>query len=103
MTFDLFGGRRLLLAGSRLGGFWVAAGVLALAGRPDERAGVAIPPKPAAGGAPSMGGPGIISISSYWKSRPQGWPRRKFVRCTALVLIQAIMNGPTQDPVTLSS
>ena len=30
MTFDLFGGRRLLLAGSRLGGFWVAAGVLAL-------------------------------------------------------------------------
>jgi hypothetical protein len=30
MTFDLFGGRRLLLAGSRLGGFWIAAGVLAL-------------------------------------------------------------------------
>ena len=30
MTFDLIGGRRLLLAGSRLGGFWVAAGVLAL-------------------------------------------------------------------------
>ena len=30
MTFDLFGDRRLLLAGSRLGGFWIAAGVLAL-------------------------------------------------------------------------
>jgi hypothetical protein len=30
MTFDLFGGGRLLLAGSRLGWFWVAAGVLAL-------------------------------------------------------------------------
>jgi hypothetical protein len=30
MTFDLFGRQRLLLAGSRLGGFWVAAGVLAL-------------------------------------------------------------------------
>lgn len=30
MTFDLFGGRRLLLAGSRLGGFWVAAGVVAV-------------------------------------------------------------------------
>jgi hypothetical protein len=30
MTFDLLGGRRLLLAGSRLGGFWIAAGVAAL-------------------------------------------------------------------------
>src|SRR4051795_12747585 len=30
MTFDLFGGRRLLLAGSRLGWFWIAAGVAAL-------------------------------------------------------------------------
>jgi hypothetical protein len=30
MTFDLFGEWRLLLAGSRLGGFWIAAGVLAL-------------------------------------------------------------------------
>jgi hypothetical protein len=30
MTLDLFGGWRLLLAGSRLGGFWIAAGVLAL-------------------------------------------------------------------------
>jgi hypothetical protein len=30
MGFDLAGGRRLLLAGSRLGWFWVAAGVVAL-------------------------------------------------------------------------
>src|SRR3954451_11738683 len=30
MTFDLFGGRRLLLAGSGQGGFWIAAGVAAL-------------------------------------------------------------------------
>jgi hypothetical protein len=30
MTFDLFGEQRLLLAGSRLGGFWIAAAVLAL-------------------------------------------------------------------------
>src|SRR3954469_14915805 len=30
MTIDLFGGRRLLLAGSRLGWFWIAAGVTAL-------------------------------------------------------------------------
>src|SRR4051794_41525227 len=30
MTFDLIGGRRLLLAGSGLGGFWIAAGVVAL-------------------------------------------------------------------------
>ena len=30
MTFDLFGGRRLVLAGYRLGGFWIAAGVVAL-------------------------------------------------------------------------
>src|SRR5258708_38091554 len=30
MTFELFGGRRLLLAGSRQGGFWIAAGVVAL-------------------------------------------------------------------------
>src|SRR3954451_10829967 len=30
MTFDLFGGRRLMLAGSRLGGFWIAAGLVAL-------------------------------------------------------------------------
>ncbi len=30
MTFELLGGRRLLLAGSRLGWFWIAAGALAL-------------------------------------------------------------------------
>jgi hypothetical protein len=30
MTLDLFEGRRLLLAGSRLGGFWLAAGAAAL-------------------------------------------------------------------------
>src|SRR4051812_10072588 len=30
MTIDLFGGRRLLLAGSRLGWFWIAAGLAAL-------------------------------------------------------------------------
>src|SRR5437868_923612 len=30
MAFDLFGGRRLLLAGARLGWFWVAAGAVAL-------------------------------------------------------------------------
>src|ERR1039458_7287355 len=30
MTLDLFGGRRLLLAGSRLGPFWIAALAVAL-------------------------------------------------------------------------
>ncbi len=30
MTFDLFGGRRLVLAGYRLGGFWIAVGLVAL-------------------------------------------------------------------------
>jgi hypothetical protein len=30
MTFDLFGGRRLLLAGFRLGWFWIAVGAVAL-------------------------------------------------------------------------
>ncbi len=30
MTFDLFGGRRLVLAGYRLGGFWIVAGLVAL-------------------------------------------------------------------------
>src|SRR5579883_2384255 len=30
MTFDLFGGRRLLLAGGGLGWFWIAAGAAAL-------------------------------------------------------------------------
>ena len=30
MTFDLFGGRRLVLAGYGLGGFWIGAGLIAL-------------------------------------------------------------------------
>ncbi|MHC5544952.1 hypothetical protein ACYOEI_42495, partial [Singulisphaera rosea] len=30
MTFDIFGGRRLLLAGTRLGWFWIGVGVVAL-------------------------------------------------------------------------
>jgi pSer/pThr/pTyr-binding forkhead associated (FHA) protein len=67
------------------------AGVLALAGRPEERAGVAIPPKPAAGGgaAPySEGGENALA-AAVRKLLPVGVAEK----CRIQVIVQMSENG----------
>jgi pSer/pThr/pTyr-binding forkhead associated (FHA) protein len=66
------------------------AGVLALAGRPDDRAGVAIPPKPAAGGAApqSEGGENALA-AAVRKLLPVGVAEK----CRIQVIVQMSENG----------
>src|SRR5215217_7812100 len=98
MAFDLFGGRRLVLAGARLGWFWVAAGAVALAllvwlyreerrlvsrpaGRgpreagqdaPARPGGVGRPPAAPGGGAPAAGRQRVADREDRGRARGRG-------------------------------
>ena len=100
MTFDLFGGRRLLLAGSRLGWFWIAAWAVG--------AGVALHPLPRGAAAYLAAGRTVLACSAAgggrgagcWRcssrSRPASF--RETLRGRVIVAVDVSESMATADP-----